>query len=357
MGLLKRVGIAAGALLAAFAALWAIAPWVAYSLLIVALAPILSAVVVVANVVVPADEKSFRIEALVTVDGSQHRAVGIATCRRLYEIHGAEKVFLRRSLKVFGGHVGLTLPDGRQVQSSAFLVCSDEEFAKVKDRIAFYLVDRRAQPVRAEFTSVPRSAANPAASFRVEIASAGPTREAATASAGHLPDHLFATPPAFDDVKNALASYVALPIPKEVWSTDETLRAQYAAITEFRAVPKPPDGALRRLVGQTNNWPASGRLAPDHSRVDLPVFGPPLPVAYVAIRTEPPADYEGPPFKFPVPQVCLGEQCVPMPMSPSGLENVHRREGYLFVPSSQTLIAIRTTFAGIYDPAKATFVP
>ena len=32
-------------------------------------------------------------------------------------------------------------------------------------------------------------------------------------------------------------------------------------------------------------------------------------------------------------------------------------EGFLFDPSSQTLIGIRATFAGIYDPGKETFMP
>jgi hypothetical protein len=201
-------------------------------------------------------------------------------------------------LKIFDGHVSLALPDGRQVQSSAFQVCSDDEFAKVKDRIAFYLVDRRSVPVRAQYTSVPRSAANPAAPFRVEIVSAGPTRESRQGPS-HLPDYLFAVPPAIEDVRNALASYVALPIPKEAWSTDEKLRAEYSAITESRAVPKPPDEVLRRLVAQTDRWPASGALARDHSRVDLPAFGPPLPVAMVVIATKPPPGYVGPPFPVP----------------------------------------------------------
>jgi hypothetical protein len=343
----KRLGIVAGALIMAFAALWALAPWVAGSLLAAVLAPVLSGIAFVANLVVPIDEKNFRVETRITVDGSEHRAVGIATCRRLYETYGAEKVFLGRRLKIFDGHVSLTLPDGRQVQSSAFLVCSDDEFAKVKDRIAFYLVDRRSTPVRAQYTSVPRSAANSAAAFRVEIVAAGPTRESRQGPS-HLPDYLFAVPPAIDDVRNALASYITLPIPKEVWSTDET---------EFRAVPKPPDEVLRRLVAQTDRWPASGTLAPDHSRVDLPAFGPPLPVDLVAVATKPPPGYVGPPFQFPVPQICLGETCVPLPLRPYERESIFGRQGYLFDPASQTLIAIRATFAGIYDPGKATFMP
>jgi hypothetical protein len=111
------------------------------------------------------------------------------------------------------------------------------------------------------------------------------------------------------------------------------------------------------MLAQTNSWPASGTLALDHSRVDLPAFGPPLPVSYVPIQTRPPPDYKGPPFRFPVPQVCIGERCAPMPVSPYGLENIHGRKGFLFDPASQTLIAIRASFAGIYDPGKETFMP
>jgi hypothetical protein len=82
----KRLGIVAGALIVALAALWALAPWVAAaSLLAAVLAPVLASVAFVANLVVPMEEKSFRIEARITVDGAEHRAVGIATCRRLYE--------------------------------------------------------------------------------------------------------------------------------------------------------------------------------------------------------------------------------------------------------------------------------
>lgn len=352
----KTVGIGAFALGVAFAALWVVAPWVAGSLLAAVLAPVLSGIAFVANLVVPMDEKSFRIETRITVDGAEHRAVGIATCRRLYETYGAEKVFLGRRLKIFDGHVTLPLPDGRLVQSSAFLVCSDDEFAKAKDRVAFYLVDRRTVPLRAQYTSVPRSAANPAAPFRVEIVSAGPTRETRQGGS-YLSDYLFAVPPAIEEVKNSLASYVALPIPKEVWSTDEKLRAEYLAITELRAVPKPPDGVLRQLVAQTDRWPASGTLAPDHSRVDLPVFGPPLPVALVVVATKPPPGYVGPPFQFPVPQICLGETCVPLPLRPHERESIFGRHGFLFDPASQNLIAIRATFAGIYDPGKVTFMP
>ena len=352
---MKRVLVVAVVLIAAFMALWALAPLVTYSLLAAVLAPVLSGVAFVANLILPTEEKSFRVEARITVDGTEHRASGVSTCRRLYETHGAEGLFLSRRLKISGGHVSLTLPDRRRVESSAFLVCSDDEFAKVKDRIAFYLVDRRALPIRAQYTSVPRSAANPAASFRVAIVSAGPTNEAQWGTS-HLPDHLFAVPHAIDDVKNSLASYVALPIPKEIWSADEKLRAAFSAITELRAVPKPPDDVLKRMVEQTNAWPVSGTLMPDHSRVDLPSFGPPRPVEYVVIQTRPPPGYSGPPYRYPVPQICLGERCVAMPTTPYSLENIFGREGYLFDPVSQNLIALHVTFAGIYDPGKATFM-
>jgi len=352
----KRVLVVAVVLIAAFVALWALEPLIAYSLLAAVLAPVLSGVAFVANLILPTEEKSFRVEARITVDGSEHRAVGIATCRRLYEAHGAEGLFLTRRLKIFGGHVALTLPDRRRVESSAFLVCSDDEFAKVKDRIAFYLVDRRALPIRAQYTSVPRSAANPAAPFRVAIVSAGPTDEA-QGGASHLPDSPFAVPHVIEDVYSSLTSYVAFAIPKEVWSTDDKLRAQYSAITELRAVPKPPDDVLKRLVTETNAWPASGTLAPDHSRVDLPAFGAPRPVEYVVIQTRPPPGTSGAPYKYPVPQICLGERCVTMPTTPSSLESIHGRVGYLFDPVSQNLIAIRALFAGMYDPGKATFMP
>lgn len=355
-GILKWIRIVAIWVVAPFVALSLLAPWVAASLLAAILAPIVAGLAFVANIVTPAEQKSFRIEALVTVDGSLHRAVGIATCRRRFEAYGAENVFLARRLRMSGGHVSVALPDGRLVQSSAFLVCSDEQYASVKDRIAFYLIDRRTTPIRAQQTSLARSAANPAAPFRVEIISAGATNEAAKGVA-HLPDSVSAVPPAIDDVKYALTSYIALPIAKEVWSTDDKLRAQYSVITDFRAVPKPPEDVLRRLVSQTNGWPASGTLAPDHSRVDLPAFGPALPETYIVIETRPPPGYSGPPFKFPVPQVCLGEKCVPMPVFGSELESIHTRQGYLFDPSSQTLIAIRAVFAGMYDPGKAAFAP
>lgn len=353
---MKRVLVVAVVLIAAFAALWALAPLVAYSLLAAVLAPVLSGVAFAANLILPTEEKSFRVEALITVDGREHRAVGIATCRRLYETHGAEGLFLTRRLKIFGGHVALTLPDRRRVESSAFLVCSDDEFAKVKDRIAFYLVDRRALPIRAQYTSVPRSAANPAAPFRVAIVSAGPTDEA-QGGPSHRPDSPFAVPRVIEDVYSSLTSYVAFAIPKEVWSTDDKLRAQYSAIAELRAVPKPSDDVLKRAVMETNAWPASGTLAPDHSRVDLPAFGPPRPVEYVVIQTRPPPGYSGVPYQYPVPQICLGERCVTMPTTPSSLENIHGRVGYLFDPVSQNLIAIRSLFAGMYDPGKATFMP
>lgn len=245
---MKWALIIVGVLIAAFAALWAWQPWLAYALLGAIVASVLKSVASVANIVVPAEEKSFRIEALVTVDGSEHRAAGIATCRTRFETYGVEGVSFGRRLRISGGHVTVTLQDGRQVQSSAFLVCSDAEFAAVKDRIAFYLVDRRTAAARAQMTSVPRSAANPAAPFRVAIVSAGPTNESAPFGAAHLPDHLFAVPPAIGDVSNSLTSYIALPIAKEVWLSDEKLRSDYAAIAEFRAVPKPPNEVLRRLV-------------------------------------------------------------------------------------------------------------
>ena len=354
---MKRVLVVAVVLIAAFVALFALVPLVAYSLLAAVLAPVLSGVAFVANLVLPLDEKSFRVEARITVDGSEHRAVGIATCRRLYETHGAEGLFLSRRLKIFGGHVSLTLPDRRRVESSAFLACSEDEFAKLTYPIAFYLVDRRAIPIRAQYTSAPRSAANPAAPFRVSIVSARPTNESGPSRPSYLPDDVSAVPRVIEDINSALTSYIALAIPKEIWATDDKLRSDYSAITELRAVPKPSDDVLKRLVAETPHWPASGTLAPDHSRVDLPSFGPPLPVAYVVIETRRPRDHSGLPFQFPVPQVCLGERCVPMPMGPSDRERVHSREGFLFDPASQTLIAVRSVYAGMYDPGKASFMP
>jgi hypothetical protein len=344
-------------LIAAFAALWAFVPLVAYSLLTAVLAPILAGVAFVANLILPVEEKSFRIETQITVDGTEHRATAVATCRSLYEAYGPEGVFFGRRLKVFGGHVALVLSDRRRVESSAFLACSEDEYAKLSYPVAFYLVDRRAIPIRAQYTSAPRSAANPAAPFRVSIVSSGPTNESGPGRPSYLPDDVFAVPRAIEDVSSALTSYIALAIPKEVWATNDKLRGDYSAITELRAVPKPPDDVLKRLVAETPHWPASGALAPDHSRVDLPAFGPPLPVAYVVVETRRPRDHTGLPFQFPVPQVCLGERCVPMPMGPSDRERVHSREGYLFDPASQTLIAIRSVFAGMYDPGKATFMP
>ena len=353
---MKRILVVAVVLIAAFVALWALAPPVAYSLLAAVLAPVLSGVAFVANLVVPTNEKSFRVEARITVEGTEYRAVGISTCRTLYETYGAEGVFIGRRQKIFGGHVALTLPDRRRVESSAFLVCSEDEFAKVKDKIAFYLIDRRALPIRAQYTSVARSEANPAAPFRVAIVSAGPTNEAQWGPS-HLPGHVFAVPHAIDDVKNSLASYVALPIPKEVWAADEKLRTAFSTINELRAVPKPPNDVLKRMVEKTDAWPVSGTLMPNHSRVDLPSFGPPRPVEYVVIQTRPPPGYSGPPYQYPVPQICLGERCVAMPTTPYSLENIFGREGYLFDPVSQNLIALYVTFAGIHDPGKATFMP
>jgi hypothetical protein len=46
-----------------------------------------------------------------------------------------------------------------------------------------------------------------------------------------------------------------------------------------------------------------------------------------------------------------------MPATPYELESIHARQGYLFDPVSQTLIAIRAVFAGMYDPGKASFMP
>ena len=355
-GILKWIPIVAIWAAAPFVALSLLAPWVAASLLAAILAPIVAGLAFVANIVTPSDQNSFRIEALVTVDGSLYRAVGIATCRQRYEAYGAEKIFLARRLRISGGHVSVALPDGRLVQSSAFLVCSDEQYASVKDRIAFYLIDRRPTPIRVQQTSVARSAANPAAPFCVEIVSAGATNEVAKGGVAVLPD-AFAGPPAIDDVKYALTSYIVLPIPKETWSADDKLRAQYSDITDFRAVPKPPEDVLRRLVSQTNTWPVSGTLAPDHSRVDLPAFGPALPETFIVVETRPPPGYSGPPFKFPVPRVCLGEKCVPIPVFGTEIENIHQRRGFLFDPSSQTLIAICAVFAGVVDPGKAVFMP
>jgi hypothetical protein len=356
----KRVLIVAVVLIAAFAALWALVPLIAYSLLTAVLAPILAGVAFVANLVLPLEEKSFRIETRVVVDGVEHRATAIATCRRHYEAYGPEGVNFGRRLKISGGHAALVLPDRRRVESSAFLACSEDEFAKLPYPIAFYLVDRRGLPIRAQYTSAPRSAANPAAPFRVSIVSAGPTNESGPSRPLYLPDSLLAVPRAIEDVTNSLTSYIALPIPKEVWSSDEKLRAAYSAITEFRAVPRPPDDVLKRLVTETNAWTASGVLAHDHSRVDLPAFGAPLPIAYVAIETQatpPPRDYTGPPRSFPMPQICLAEKCVAMPDGPSARESVHSREAYFFDPAAQRLIAVRAVFAGVYDPGKATFMP
>ena len=287
------------AVAALFAALWALVPLVAYSLLTAILAPVLSGVAFVANLVLPTEEKRFRIEVRITLDGTEHRPVGIATCQRLYETYGPEGVNFGRRLKISGGHVTLALPDRRRVESSAFLVCSEDEFAKVKDSIAFYLIDRRALPIRAQYTSVPRSAANPAAPFRVSIVSAGPTNEAGPGRPSYLPEDVFAVPRAIEDVASTLTSYIALPIPKEVWSTDERLRVEYGAITEFSAVRRPSDEVVARLVTQTDAWPASGVLAPDHSRVDLPAFGPPVAVGYVVIETRRPRDTTGPPVSVP----------------------------------------------------------
>jgi hypothetical protein len=46
-----------------------------------------------------------------------------------------------------------------------------------------------------------------------------------------------------------------------------------------------------------------------------------------------------------------------VPLRPYERESIFARQGYLFDPSSQNLIAIRATLAGIYDPGNATFMP
>lgn len=44
-------------------------------------------------------------------------------------------------------------------------------------------------------------------------------------------------------------------------------------------------------------------------------------------------------------------------VAPYSLESIHAREGFLFDPASQNLIAIRAVFAGIYDPGESVFAP
>lgn len=347
---MKTVGIVAAILIAALAALWFVAPLIVYSLVAAVWAGVLWLAAHLLNLVVPTEERNLRIEAKVFLDGAEHRAVGIATCRRRYENYGLDGEKLGRRLRITGGQVTLALPDRRLVQSSAFLVCSEDEFAKDKkrDRLAFYLVDRRAIPVRAQRTSVARSMANPAALFRVEIVSAKPTEEESVGAAAHLPTDIVG-PRAIEDISSALTSYVALAIPKEVWSKNEKLLGEYAAIKDFRAVPRPSNEVLAHLVAETGAWPASGRLAPDHSRVDLPAFGAAMPVEYVLTS--------GSPRNTPVPDICLAGKCVPLPIFGSERENVHTRHGVFFDPASQRLILVRAVFAGMLDPGKAVFAP
>ncbi|MEW6450849.1 MAG: hypothetical protein AB1490_09390 [Pseudomonadota bacterium] len=347
---MKALLIAAGVAAALLVALWLWEPLVVYSLLIAIWAGILSFVAAVLNLVLPSEEKSVRIDAKVFLDGVEHRATGIATCRRRYEAYGVDGTKLARRLRITGGYVTLALPDRRQVQSSAFLVCSEDEFAKNtdRDRLAFYLIDRRAIPVRAQYTSVARSAANPAAPFRVEIASVKATEEQAAGGPAHLPDDI-AGPRAIEDIATALTSYVAFAIPREVWSRNERLLGEYAAIKEFRAVPNPSNEVLARLVTETNGWPASGKLAADHTRVDLPAFGPPLPIEYVATTRS----QRG----TPVPEICADGRCVTLPVSPTERESVYSRHGAFFDPASQRLILVRAIFAGMVDPGKAIFMP
>jgi len=346
----KTVWIGAAVVVAALVALWLWEPLIVYSLLIAIWAGILSLVAAVLNLVLPAEEKSVRIEARVVLDGAEHRAAGIATCRRRYETFGLDGEKLGRRLRISGGYVTLALPDRRLVQSSAFLVCSEDEFAKDKDRdrLAFYLIDRRAIPVRAQYTSVVRSAANPAAPFRVEIVSAKSTAEQGAGGPSRLPDDI-AGPRAIEDIATALTSYVAFAIPKEVWSRNERLLGEYAAIGEFRAVPRLSNEVLAHLVTQTDAWPASGKLAPDHSRVDLPAFAAAMPIEYVATT--------GSQRNTPVPEICLDGKCVALPVVGSERENVHTRQGAFFDPASQRLILVRAIFAGRIDPGKAIFMP
>ena len=347
---MKILSIIAVVVAAVLVALWLWEPLVVYGLFIAVWAGALSLVAGFLNLVLPADEQRVRIEAKVFLDGVEQRAAGIANCRRRFETAGLDGTRLERRLRIAGGQVMLALPDRRLVQSSAFLVCSESEFATLgdRDRIAFYLIDRRAIPVRAQYTSVARSAANPAAPFRVEIVSAKPTDEPGGGGLAHRPDDIVG-PRSIEDIATALTSYVALAVPKDVWSRNERLLSEYAGIREFRAVPHPPNEVLAHLVKETDAWPASGTLASDHTRVDLPAFGLALPIDYVATT----GSLRG----APVPEVCLGDTCVALPVSPSERESVHTRRGAFFDPASQRLILVRALFAGMLDSGKAVFMP
>ena len=59
----------------------------------------------------------------------------------------------------------------------------------------------------------------------------------------------------------------------------------------------------------------------------------------------------------PAPEVCLGDTCVALPVSPSERESVHTRRGAFFDPASQRLILVRALFAGMLDSGKAVFMP
>ena len=167
-------------------------------------------------------------------------------------------------------------------------------------------------PIRAQYTSVPRSAANPAAPFRVAIISAGPTDKIRTGQA-HICPTIFLPCRARSKTSTAPDKLHCARDPER--GVVYRRQAARGIFSDHRTagVPKPPDDVLKRLVAE---HAIGRRRARSHPIIRASICrrsGRRFPVAYVAIAARRPRGTIGPPFQFPVPQMCLGESACRCP--------------------------------------------
>lgn len=291
----------------------------------------------VRNLVTSEPQTRYRFDVRVMVDGQEHEISGVYRCVERYKaaLQTIGTFTMIREVEGSGGHVGMTLPDGRVIEAGAdFHPCppTPERHNSLRS-LPFYLIAQKADG--ALVTAARYSSVSTSRQFRVDVGPITETNQGVTATDASLPTSVR------ERIRWKTIGYAATYIESDVWASRPAVQRLVQSIKKFQAIEAPDreaDRALHALRRERLPAPASAALSSDFSRVDVAEPAN-AEVGIIRLNTNRQELLKagGP---SPSPRACIRtNNCAEF--SPNSMRTDRLPNGFFFDPVSKTIIYLQ----------------